>query len=74
MSDSPIAASALAPPAHTPSRSRRSGERGQGLTEYGLILMLIAIVVLVAVQILGQTTANPLYTNISNGLKTATGG
>jgi Flp pilus assembly pilin Flp len=74
MSDSPIADSAPALPANTSSRPRRPGERGQGLTEYGVILMLIAIVCLVAVQILGQTTTNPLYNNITTGLQRATGG
>lgn len=73
MSDSPIASLPVAWSASSPTRSRR-GERGQGLTEYGLILMLIAIVALVALQVLGNTTADPLYTNIANGLRTATGG
>jgi Flp pilus assembly pilin Flp len=56
------------------ARRLRRGQRGQGLTEYGLVLMLIAIVVLVALQFLGGTEANTLYDNISTGLRTATGG
>jgi pilus assembly protein Flp/PilA len=58
----------------TPSarRTRRREERGQGMVEYALILMLVAIVVLVAIQVLGHSTTG-LYSNISNGLKTAGG-
>lgn len=52
---------------HTPLRRKRDAERGQGLVEYGLILVLIAIVVIITLQLLGHTT-NSLYSNISNGL------
>ena len=51
----------------------RSDERGQGMVEYAFILILIAMAVLVAVQVLGHST-NTLYSNISNGLRVATGG
>jgi Flp pilus assembly pilin Flp len=51
----------------------RSGERGQGMVEYAFILILIAMAVLVALQVLGHS-ANTLYSNISNGLRVATGG
>ena len=51
----------------------RSGERGQGMVEYAFILILIAMAVLVALQVLGHST-NSLYSNISNGLRIATGG
>lgn len=47
-------------------RTRR-GEGGQGMVEYAFILVLVAIVVLVALQVLGHTTNN-LYSNIANGL------
>ena len=41
----------------TSIRSLKS-EKGQGLVEYALILVLIAIVVIVAMQFLGRTTSN----------------
>ena len=42
-------------------------ERGQGLVEYALILVLIAIVVLLAVQLFG-TTLNNTFEMINNRL------
>jgi len=42
-------------------------ERGQGLVEYALILVLIAIVVLLAVQLFG-TTLNNTFETINNRL------
>ena len=42
-------------------------ESGQGLVEYALILVLIAIVVLVAVQLFG-TTLNNTFEMINNRL------
>jgi Flp pilus assembly pilin Flp len=45
----------------------RADERGQGLVEYGMIIMFVAIFVILAVQFLGKQT-NQLYSNISNGL------
>ena len=47
-------------------RSRRD-QAGQGMVEYAFIIVLIAIAVLVALQVLGHATNN-LYSNISNGL------
>ncbi len=47
----------------------RSSERGQGMVEYALILMLIAIVVIVTLLILGKQTNN-LFSNVSSGLGT----
>jgi len=41
-------------------------EAGQGMVEYGLIVMLIAIVLILAVQFLGHQTNN-LFSNVSNG-------
>ena len=35
-------------------------ERGQGLVEYALILVLIAVVVIAAMQSIGQKTSNVL--------------
>ena len=45
---------------------RRAGRwsRGQGLVEYALILMLVAIIVIVVVAVLGDVIANTLYTEI----------
>jgi Flp pilus assembly pilin Flp len=56
-------------PAHADRRASRRDERGQGMVEYAFILILIAIAVLVALQVLGHTTNN-LYSNIANGLNT----
>ncbi len=49
-------------------RSRlASREDGQGMVEYALILVLIAIVVIVILQVVGKQLNN-VYSNISNGL------
>jgi pilus assembly protein Flp/PilA len=48
-------------------RSARDSEEGQGLTEYGLILVLIAIVVVLMLGVLGGQVGNQ-YSNIANGL------
>ena len=45
----------------------RDDERGQGLVEYGLILVLIAIVVIVILGVVGQQVNN-VFSNVSNGL------
>jgi pilus assembly protein Flp/PilA len=44
--------------------------KGQGLVEYALILMLIAIVVLVALQLFG-VKLNNTYENINSGVTSA---
>ncbi|GFO64877.1 Flp family type IVb pilin [Geomonas paludis] len=41
--------------------------RGQGLVEYALILVLIAIVVILAVRTLGTTTRN-IFQNVNTEL------
>jgi len=46
-------------------------EKGQGLVEYALILVLIAIVVIAALTILGPTIAN-VFTKISTNLNNVT--
>lgn len=51
---------------------RRRSERGQGLVEYAFILVLVAILLILAVQVLGHQTSS-LYSNISNGLVPAGG-
>jgi pilus assembly protein Flp/PilA len=42
-------------------------EEGQGMTEYGLILVLIAIVVVLMLGVLGHQVNNA-FSNISNSL------
>ena len=42
-------------------------EKGQGLVEYALILVLVAIVVIAALMILGPTIAN-VFNKISTNL------
>ena len=43
-------------------------EKGQGLIEYALMLVLIAMVVIVVIRILGETVIG-MYNQISNGFK-----
>ena len=43
-------------------------EEGQGLVEYALIIALVAIVILVAISILGRKVSNT-YTNIGGALR-----
>lgn len=45
-------------------------EKGQGLVEYALILVLIAVVVIVAMQFLAPTIGN-VFTEIGNTLDAA---
>jgi pilus assembly protein Flp/PilA len=42
-------------------------EKGQGLVEYALILVLVAIVVIVALSLLGPTISN-IFTQINAAL------
>jgi pilus assembly protein Flp/PilA len=49
------------------SRRVRSGSLGQGMVEYSLILMLVALVVLVIFVVLGHRVSD-MYSNINNGL------
>jgi len=46
-------------------RSFFAKEEGQGLVEYALILVLIAVVVIGALTLLGQNISN-LFTNLTN--------
>jgi pilus assembly protein Flp/PilA len=48
-------------------RIAMSGDDGQGMVEYALILVLIAIVVIVVLQLVGKQVNN-VFSNISNGL------
>jgi pilus assembly protein Flp/PilA len=44
------------------------GEEGQGMLEYALILVLIAVVVIVILSTVGKRASNT-FSTISNGLK-----
>lgn len=44
-------------------------EKGQGLVEYALILVLVAIVVIAALTVLGPIIGN-VFTDINAGLNT----
>ena len=48
-------------------RGLTSGEEGQTLTEYGLILFFIAVVAIVAVELLG-TNVTAIFNSIANSL------
>jgi pilus assembly protein Flp/PilA len=48
-------------------RSQSRGEEGQGLAEYALIAVLIAIVVILVLATIGGKVKN-LFSNVSNGL------
>ena len=50
-----------------PDSHRDDDERGEGMVEYALILFLIAIVVIVILQVLGQQVDN-VFSNVSNDL------
>lgn len=50
--------------------AERRGARGQGMVEYALILIFVAVVVIVAVQLFGHQVSNT-YSNVSNGLTRA---
>ena len=50
-----------------PTSRRRDDERGQGLVEYGPIIVLIAIIVIVVVGAVGHQVNN-VFSNVSNGL------
>ena len=41
----------------------RSGARGQGLVEYALIMLLVALIVLIILALLGPAIAN-IFSNV----------
>ena len=45
----------------------RDDERGQGMTEYALIIVLIGVVVIIVVGIIGHQVQN-VFSNVSSGL------
>jgi Flp pilus assembly pilin Flp len=56
-----------APSDTTEDLDRHQSQRGQGMIEYAFILILVAILLILAVQVLGHQTTQ-LYSNVSNGL------
>jgi pilus assembly protein Flp/PilA len=48
-------------------RERRLRESGQGMVEYALILVLIAVVVIVTLSTVGKSVTNA-FSNVSHGL------
>jgi len=50
-----------------PQRDQRRDEEGQGMVEYALILVLIAVVAAVMLMWLGRSTTT-LFSNVSNAL------
>ena len=52
---------------HPEALDERESEAGQGLIEYALIIILVAIGALIALQVLGHATNN-LYNNIQTSL------
>ena len=46
-----------------------SREKGQGLVEYALILVLVALVVIAILMLLGPQIAN-VFSKVTNGLAT----
>ncbi len=51
------------------SRVRLSGQRGQGMVEYALILVLVSIVVIVILLTMGQQIQN-VFSNVVAALGT----
>jgi pilus assembly protein Flp/PilA len=47
----------------------RDDEGGQGMVEYALILLFIAVVVILVLTVLGKQVSN-LYSNVSSGIGT----
>ncbi|MCJ7569172.1 MAG: pilus assembly protein [Anaerolineales bacterium] len=37
---------------------RENSQRGQGLLEYGLLIILVAVLIIVAIALLGPSTGN----------------
>ena len=46
---------------------RLGNEKGQGLVEYAMIIMLVAIVVIVVLALLGPPVGN-MYSNVVNSI------
>jgi pilus assembly protein Flp/PilA len=52
------------------TRDRLRSQRGQGMVEYGLILVLVSLVVVAALLAVGSQLST-IFNNIINQLKTA---
>jgi pilus assembly protein Flp/PilA len=50
-------------------RAKRHHQSGQGLVEYALILMLVAVLVVLVLGVIGHQTEN-VFSNVSHGLST----
>lgn len=53
---------------HPPRFDNNDLNAGQGLVEYALILVLVAVVVIVILSTVGTVIANTMYGNIVNSL------
>jgi pilus assembly protein Flp/PilA len=53
--------------------SNKKSEKGQGLVEYALILVLVAIVVIGALMVLGPIIGNS-FSTVNNSLTSVSGG
>lgn len=54
-------------------KNLKKKEKGQGLVEYALILVLVAIVVIAALMVLGPIIGN-VFSTINSSLSTVSGG
>ena len=45
----------------------RHGEKGQGMVEYALILMIISVALIIIISTMGKQVNN-MFSNVSNGL------
>jgi Flp pilus assembly pilin Flp len=52
---------------------RKNNEKGQGLVEYALILVSVAVVVVAVLLLLGPNVSN-VYARVNNSLSAASGG
>jgi Flp pilus assembly pilin Flp len=51
---------------HTLLPDKRSRQPGQGMTEYGLVLVLVAVVVIVAIGVFGNQTTNLINRTVAS--------
>jgi pilus assembly protein Flp/PilA len=49
------------------TQRKQDGERGQGLVEYALIILLVAVVTVAALTVLG-TSLNSMFTSVAASL------
>jgi len=58
---------------HSSASKNKKNEKGQGLVEYALILVLVAIVVIAALMILGPIIGN-VFSKVNSSLSTVSSG